>query len=832
MTTTFPLRIPKFTVVASLDLVDHVAENLQVLGFTSQLAAESKKIVLPISGVTMYPTMSKLTISDHQLVMPTEAGQQSFTFDAYEQMCVHDVKTGNLGNLITFFVNAGSPNPKTTTHHVGCMTYVDTLDIYKSSANMLVLKTTLNDTNSTPVNIMLQASLSDGDVQWYQKNVDLLTQLNRTFNNQERIEQRLNTYSQQRMDAFQDYIDPNNKGCLYNALAMPRSLVKHVTNCKSLDPQQLEFFQNACYSRTPQVCSKTGPLAAALLLSTAVKYVTAKYGLPQGRAMTYKTLGDMLEKSSMTQEDILAFEHIWNNHVTSVVPAIGNYTSDVSYMVRESGLAALKQVGEEQLILGSNIMQMVQSRIDLANASNACREFLKQGNHVLAQASFTEAHKHRLVASDQNLGCDCEDFTYTMRMMHASLLHPENLQIVSGLIGKPVLCAECGLNQVGNTIPDGQRALKLCAQVLGHVKERSASKSVNCTCIAAAASFMTKYDMQQAIQADKDKVKTTRQMFPDRDTFLWSTMNMPSGHACRAVIQKNLVGCKDVGNGVSMRVWDVKLQSMEESTSSTIKNLNPTSNEKFDMCIKVGAGNEHVYSGMTQALVGNLSGGVYADMLAGSGLALQHIADRRGTSDFYNVICQLDGMNLIDAEHRATGQSLPSSVTAQQLLKNEGECNFYYSMPFSQCCAGSVTAIDYELHPEEKTLLNMLADAHAKLYMMPANCIESLGREGSCFLPCLSEISPTILGATHDNAQGEMQHFVLTQKTPLLPVLDVVGATSINGLISKQKAHIQKVLGMVNENWERSVTLDHISTDIVYVHTQNNAVDRKNAQIG
>jgi hypothetical protein len=69
-----------------------------------------------------------------------------------------------------------------------------------------------------------------------------------------------------------------------------------------------------------------------------------------------------------------------------------------------------------------------------------------------------------------------------------------------------------------------------------------------------------------------------------------------------------------------------------------------------------------------------------------------------------------------------------------------------------------------------------------------------------------------------------MQHFVLTQKTPLLPVLDVVGATSINNLISKQQAHIQKVLGMVNENWKRTVTLDHISTDIVYVHTQNSQV--------
>ena len=821
MATAYTLRIPKFTLVASLDLVDHVAENLQVLGFTSQMAAESKKIVLPISGVTMYPTMSKLSISEHQLVMPSEAAQQTFTFEAYEQACVHDLKSANMGGAITLFVNAGPATAKTTTHHVGCTTYVDILDLYRSSANMLTLKATLNDTSSTPVNIMVQASLSQSDVQWCTANADMLKLLNSNFNNHERIEQRLNNYSQQRLDAFQDYVDPNNKGCLFGALAMPRALVKHVTNCKAMDPQQLEFFQNACYARTPAVCSKAGPLAAALLLSTAVKYATAKHG-PPGQAMTYKALGDMLERSPMTQEDVLAFEHIWNNHVTSVVPAIGNYTSDVAYMVRESGVATLQQVGEEQLILGSNIMQMVQSRIDLANASNACREFLQQGNHVLAQASFATAHKQRLVASDQNLGCDCEDFTYTMRMMHACLLHAEPLQIVSGLIGTPVLCAECGLNQPGNTIPDAQRTLNLCARILGTVKERSENKTVNCTCIAAAASFMTKYDMQQAAPAEQPKM--SREMFADRDSFLWSTMKMPSGHACRAVIQKILVGRKDVGSGVSMRVWDVKLQSMEESTSSTIKSLNPLSNEKFDMCIKVGAGNEHVYSGMTQALVGNLSGGVYADLLGGSGLALTHIADRRGTSDFYNVICQLDGMNVIDAEHRGTGQSLPSSVTAQKLLANEGDCNFYYSAPFSQCATRSVTAIDYELHPEEQALINLLADTQAKLYIKPTNCIESLGKEGSCFLPCLAQISPTILGQQRQNTEGEMQHFVLTQKTPLLPVLDVVGATSINNLIGKQQAHIQKVLGMVNENWKRTVTLDHISTDIVYVHTQNSQV--------
>jgi hypothetical protein len=100
----------------------------------------------------------------------------------------------------------------------------------------------------------------------------------------------------------------------------------------------------------------------------------------------------------------------------------------------------------------------------------------------------------------------------------------------------------------------------------------------------------------------------------------------------------------------------------------------------------------------------------------------------------------------------------------------------------------------------------------------PLNCIASLGAEGSCYLPCISQISPTIMGARRPPAAGEMQHFVVTQKTPMLPVLEVLGSQSVNGLIDKQKAHINKVLGAVNESWQHSVTLDHISTDIVYVH--------------
>jgi hypothetical protein len=104
---TFEMQVPQFTVVASLDLVDHVVENLQVLGFTSQLGAESKKIVLPVSAVAAYLSLSKASISEHQLSMPSEAGQQTFTFPVYKQQCEHDCAAPNLGIAITFFVNAG-----------------------------------------------------------------------------------------------------------------------------------------------------------------------------------------------------------------------------------------------------------------------------------------------------------------------------------------------------------------------------------------------------------------------------------------------------------------------------------------------------------------------------------------------------------------------------------------------------------------------------------------------------------------------------------------------------------------------------------------------------
>jgi hypothetical protein len=819
--TSFELQIPQFTVVASLDLVDHVVENLQMLGFTPELCAESKKIVLPFSGIAVYPTMSRASLSEHQLAMPTEPGQQTFTFPAYRQQCVHDCAAPNLGLAITFFVNAGAGAPGKVSHHVGGTTYMDLHDLYASAAKMLVLKATLNDTGSTPVTVHVQASLSAGDVQWHQANAERLTQLNSKFQNQERIEQRLKNYSQMRLDAVQDYLDPNNKGCVHNGLAMPFSLVRQVTNCKTMDPQQLEYFQQACYERTPEVCTKAGPLAAALLYSTAVKYVTQKYPEATRLPMTHKKLGDLLEASKTTAADVSAFEHIWNNSVTSAVPAISTYTQDVAYTLRESGVATLKQVGEEQQLLGSNIMQMVQARIDLSKASAECRQHMQSGNHVMAQASFAVAHAQRLMASEQRLDCDCEDFAYSMRAAHVCLVQPGSLNTILGMVGTPVLCAECALNQPGNTVADAQRSLRLSAQLLQAVKQTSANKSVNCTCVAAAASFMAKYDMQKAVDPMTVKAPEPREAFANRDEFLYAGMKQPSGHCCRAEIQKTLLGSREIANGVRMRVWDVALRSMEESTSSTIMNLNATSTDKFDMSIKVGAGDEHVYSGMTQALVANLSGGVYADMLGGSGLAVQHIADRRGTSDFYNVICQLDGMNLMEAEHRGTTQMLTSAETAKRLLENTGDCNFYYSSPFSRCSQQSVTAIDYELSAAEKGLVDLLADTHAKLYIKPTNCILSLGHEGSCYLPCISQISPTILGARRNSVDGEVQHFVVTQKTPMLPVLEVLGATSINSLIGKQQAHIQKVLGTVNENCQRRVTLDHISTDIVYVHLQS-----------
>ena len=818
--TTFELLVPQFTVVASLDLVDHVVDTLQVLGFSSQMGAESKKIVLPVSAVCAYPTMSKASINEHQLQLPTEAGQQTFTFPGYKQQCVHDCAAPNLGLAVTFFVNAGASQAGAVSHHVGGTTYMDLHELYKSAANMLTLKATLNDTSETPVTVHVQAALKASDVQWHEANLERLKLLNSNFQSQERIEQRLNAFSQQRLDALQNYLDPNNKGCVYNALAMPQALVRQVTSCKTMDPQQLEYFQQSCYARTPELGTKAAPLAAALLLSSAVKFVLQKNPQAAG-SMTHKKLGDLLDGATLTAADVGAFEHIWNNSVTSTIPAISKYTSDVSYTVRESGVATLKEVGEEQMLFGSNIMHMVQARIDLGIASGVCRQHIESGNHVLAQASFTTAHQQRLVASEQNLDCDCEDFSYSMRAAHACLTNSGTLDTVLALVGTPLLCAECGLNQPGNTVADAQRSLRLSAKLLAEVKLKSPNQSVNCTCVAAGASFMAKYDMNKTPELATAKALLPRTAFHNRDEFLYSTMSSPSGHSCRAQIQKELLGTRELAGGVRMRVWDVRLQSMEESTSSTIQNLNATSTDKFDMCIKVGASTDHVFSGMTQALVANLSGGVYADMLNGSGLALQHIADRRGTSDFYNMLCQLDGMNLIEAEAHGTAQALSSAATAQKLLQSTGDCDFYYSAPFARCSQQSVTAIDYELGAQEKAFIDLLGDAHAKLYVKPLNCIASLGTEGSCYLPCISQISPTIMGARKTQTAGEMQHFVVTQKTPMLPVLEVLGSQSINSLIDKQQAHIHKVLGAVNESWQHSVTLDHISTDIVYVHMQS-----------
>ncbi len=136
----------------------------------------------------------------------------------------------------------------------------------------------------------------------------------------------------------------------------------------------------------------------------------------------------------------------------------------------------------------------------------------------------------------------------------------------------------------------------------------------------------------------------------------------------------------------------------------------------------------------------------------------------------------------------------------------------------------TVTGIDYELHEDEKNLLNLLANAHAKMFIKPENVITSLGAEGTCFLPCLSRISQTVMGVPTESNQ-ECHHFLVTQKQPMLSVLDVVGSSGIDNLLDKQSTHIHKVLKMVNQTWTSSVTLDHISTDLIYVHVGQNATN-------
>jgi hypothetical protein len=813
METEFALRFPQTTVTASLVLVDHVVEKLQTLGFTPEVGSDEKMAIVPISAVVMYPTLSKASVSQHQLVMPSEAAQQSFTLPGYEQACMHDCNAPNLGVVLTVFVNAESR------HHIGFTTYLDLDAIYKSSQQMIECNATLNDKNQTPVKVLVQSSLTQEDVQWYHQNVKLLGLLSANFNDQKRIEQRLAKFSQARLDAFQDYVDPHNKGCLYTGLSMPYALVKHVTNCEKMDPHQVEFFKKACYTNSASVTSKYAPMAGALLLSTAVKFAGTR--VKTGNApFTYKSLGDVLSKGSMTANDISTFQHIWNNHVTSAVPAVGIYTPDLTYIMTEGGLKVSKQVGEEQSLLGTNIVEMVDARMHLSATATACREHLRSGNHVLAQAKFIEAHQQRMISGEQNFTGDCEDFAALMNGVHECLKHAENHDLIARMIGTPGFAAECALNSPGNTIADGRRAFKLSADMYALVSKSSPVKSVNCTCVAAAANVMSKYDSR--IDPATIKAPPIRTSGENRDRFLWKVFENPSGHACRALTQQVHVGTKDLGGGVLMRVWDVNLISMEESTSSTMKNRTASSKDKFDMSIKVGANNERTYSGMTTSLVGNLTGGVYADMLGGSGLSANYISNPEGITDFYNAICQVDGLHLLEAEDRVSGKPVGASVTSKHLLNNLGKLNYYYSVPYTTCSSQTVTGIDYELHQDEKNLLNLLANAHAKMFIKPENVITSLGAEGTCFLPCLSRISQTVMGMPAE-ANQECHHFMVTQKQPMLSVLDVVGSSGIDNLLDKQTTHIQKVLKMVNQTWTSSVTLDHISTDLIYVHVGQNA---------
>jgi hypothetical protein len=103
-----------------------------------------------------------------------------------------------------------------------------------------------------------------------------LRELSANFNSAQRVEERLYAFATERHCELKDYLDPINKDTVGNKLDMQMNCVRHVMNVELADNAQTEFFRQECVEECPDFMLKYAPLSAAMLMTTAVKYLQAK----------------------------------------------------------------------------------------------------------------------------------------------------------------------------------------------------------------------------------------------------------------------------------------------------------------------------------------------------------------------------------------------------------------------------------------------------------------------------------------------------------------------------------------------------------------------------
>jgi len=769
-------------------------------GYIDVVGAQPLTVLLNISAASIHPTMCAAPIGPDQIVL-SQDGAVTFGFPekTYE---IHDKE--HLGVAVTLYINKSTDSIQ---HSVASIAYVN-LDTIMSGCCQPV-HATLNDVHKTPVSIILQGLITPQQSMWNQQNAALLRDLTSKFNAMGRIEERLNYFSDERMSALKNFLDPHNKDNVHTALAMPSNAVRHVMNVDVADNLQSEFFKQVCAEECPDFLLKYAPLSAAMLLTTAVKFLAQQNPTAP---VSYKSIADRLTNVQWTEQDAEQWMQIFCNCVTSIVPSCNTYTGDASWLVNSDGVRVIPNlVGEEQMLLGSPLVQAVHDINTCKQLSAMCTEMFSSGDLQRSELAFRAAHEARMKTSELCKKQDCEDFAADMRHYMTASTHAYVMETTAmQMIGTPLLCSDARQNMLHNTIHDAQQALLLCCATQRHIQDLIHYTCQDCVCIATAANLTSKFcpsiDGTVATKVD-------RAAFPDRDMYILSSTPGCAGHCCRIRIKSTKMHTLELKNDVKVHLHATDVFCIQESTSSTILRETTEPSEVFDVKIQVGLGNARQLNGMKRSMVRNVTGSIYSDMLTNSGLSASHAADLMGTREFYKVLSAVGGHSLLSAEKSYA--TLQPAQMLDSMLSGCSETQYYFGAENAE--GAQMMSVQFEMKEEEKELVRLLARAHAPLYTKPMALILASGELGTCFFPRLDSICNHMPGNAEHSNNGK-QLFVVAQKAPLLCMTDVLKSNSVDSLLDTQKQHLCSVLRQTCKS-QFDFYSDHISSDIMLLHT-------------
>ena len=709
---------------------------------------------------------------------------------------------------MTVYVNRGTD---VVQHTVASIAYVNFDKLLQGQA--VELSAVLTDVRKTPMRIMLVANITPMQMDWNVHNAATLRALSANFNSAQRVEERLYAFATERHCALKDYLDPNNRDTVGNKLSMQMNCVRHVMNVELADNAQTEFFREACVEECPDFMLKYAPLSAAMLMTTAVKFIQAKDKSAQ--PLSYKRMHERLSGAPMTEQDAELWTQIFNNCLTSIVPAWNSYVGDASWLVNSAGVSVIpKLVGEEQLFIGSPAVQTVTDLYACQMLSLQCKELLGDGQMQKAELAFRAAHSARLKTCELGKSQDCEDFAADMRHYTRASAHEGVMaKAATHMIGTPLLCADARLNLPHNTVTDARNALLACCAAQRHALELTPFTSRDCVCIAVAANLTSKYCASINEAAAEPMVRSAAQ---DRDDFLLESTPGAAGHCCRARMRSSRVHSLQLSHGVTAHLHETEVMCMQESTSSTIFREQTEAPDVFDVEIQVGFGNTRKLNGMTRSVVKNVAGSIFSDMLTTAGLQATHASDRMGSREVYKVLSAIGGRSILAAENRQTRAPLAPADVLKSVASQCQDTDYYFGAEHAH--GPTMMSVEFDMKPDEQRLLRMLARAQAPLYTKSMELVLASAAYGTCFLPRLNSISHHLPGNVHLDSGHGKQLFVCAQKSPILGMMDVLKSKSVDGLIDAQKEHVRNVMHETCKS-EFDFFSDHISTDIMLLHT-------------